>query len=46
MDYARTTPSDLADAMLRAMALRPRYRAVPRDGAAVAGARVASLLTG
>jgi len=46
MDYARTTPSDLADAMLRAMAQRPRYRAVPRDGAAVAGARIASLLTG
>jgi UDP:flavonoid glycosyltransferase YjiC (YdhE family) len=44
MDYATSTPSSVADALLAAMARRPRYRAVRRDGAAVAGARIASLL--
>ena len=31
--------------MQQAMNRRPRYRAVPRNGASVAGERIASLLT-
>ncbi|MGI8522299.1 MAG: alpha/beta fold hydrolase [Nocardioides sp.] len=46
MDFASTTPSDLAEHLRRAMAERPRYRPVPRDGARVAGDRIAALLTG
>jgi hypothetical protein len=44
MDYATTTPSSLAGAMAAAMASRPTYRPVPRDGAAVTAGRIASLL--
>ena len=44
MDYATTTPADLAAAMLRSMERRPRYRAVPRNGAGLAAGRIASLL--
>jgi UDP:flavonoid glycosyltransferase YjiC (YdhE family) len=46
MDFASTTPASLAAAMRTAMGRRPRYRAVPSDGAAVAGRRIARLLTG
>ncbi|MGN6576990.1 MAG: alpha/beta fold hydrolase, partial [Nocardioides sp.] len=42
MDYATTTPSSLASAMAAAMTSRPAYRPVPRDGAAVTAARIAS----
>ncbi|MGI8699829.1 MAG: glycosyltransferase [Nocardioidaceae bacterium] len=45
LDYATTTPSDLAQHLLRTMSRRARYRAVPRDGAKVAAERIASLLT-
>ena len=45
MDYATTTPPDLAAAMLRSMQRRPRYRAVPRNGAHLAATRITSLLT-
>jgi hypothetical protein len=45
MDFATTTPADLADAMRAALATRPRYRAVPRDGAAVVADRIAGMLT-
>ena len=44
MDYASTSPPDLATAMLRSMQRRPRYRAVRRDGADVAAERIVSLL--
>ena len=44
LDHASTSPKDLAEAMLQAMGSRPRYRAVPTDGASVAAARIASLL--
>ena len=45
LDFATTSPRDLAAAMSHAMSRRPRYRAVPRNGASVAGGRIASLLT-
>ena len=45
LDFATTSPRDLATAMQQAMNRRPRYRAVPRNGASVAGERIASLLT-
>jgi pimeloyl-ACP methyl ester carboxylesterase len=41
MDYATTSPRDLAQAICTAAASRPRYRQVPRHGAA----RAADLLT-
>lgn len=46
LDYATTTPAGLAVRLQQAMAERPDYRPVPRDGARVAGARIAALLTG
>ena len=45
LDFATTSPRDLATALQHAMNRRPRYRAVPRNGASVAGERIASLLT-
>jgi UDP:flavonoid glycosyltransferase YjiC (YdhE family) len=45
LDFATTSPRDLATAMQQAMNRRPRYRAGPRNGASVAGERIASLLT-
>ncbi|MGH3384610.1 MAG: alpha/beta fold hydrolase [Nocardioidaceae bacterium] len=44
LEYAETTPPDLAGAMLQALSSNPRYRAVPRHGARVAAARIAPLL--
>lgn len=45
MEYADTTPVDLADTMLRSLSRKPRYRAVPNDGAAKAAARIQPLLS-
>jgi UDP:flavonoid glycosyltransferase YjiC (YdhE family) len=45
MDYATTTPPDLAAAMQRSMQRRPRYRAVPRNGADLAADRIVTLLS-
>jgi hypothetical protein len=44
MDFATTTPADLAAAMLSAYGRRPAYRAVPRGGAAKAAGQLATLL--
>jgi pimeloyl-ACP methyl ester carboxylesterase len=44
MDYAATTPADLAAAMQAAREVRPTYRTVPRTGAAKAAAQLATLL--
>jgi pimeloyl-ACP methyl ester carboxylesterase len=44
LDYATTTPPDLAAAMATAMTRRPRYRAVPRDGATVTAAKIAAVI--
>jgi pimeloyl-ACP methyl ester carboxylesterase/UDP:flavonoid glycosyltransferase YjiC (YdhE family) len=49
MDYAATTPDDLATAMRAALAQNgtgPGYRKVPRGGAGRAAARIAALLAG
>jgi len=49
MDYATTTPDDLATAMRTALARSgtgPGYRKVPRGGAGRAAARIATLLAG
>jgi hypothetical protein len=46
MDYATTTPVDLAAAITAAAAKRPAYRAVRRDGAAQAAAHLADILSG
>jgi len=49
MDYATTTPDDLAAAMraaLRQNGERPGYRPIPRGGADRAGERIAALLAG
>lgn len=44
LEFGATTPVELAAAMRRSLASRPGYRAVPRDGAAHAAARIATLL--
>jgi pimeloyl-ACP methyl ester carboxylesterase/UDP:flavonoid glycosyltransferase YjiC (YdhE family) len=44
MDFATTTPADLAAAMLSAYGRRPAYRSVPRGGAAKAAGQLATLL--
>jgi pimeloyl-ACP methyl ester carboxylesterase/predicted glycosyltransferase len=44
MNYASTTPADLAAAMLSAKGRRPDYRTVPRGGARKAAAQLATLL--
>jgi pimeloyl-ACP methyl ester carboxylesterase len=44
LDYATTTPSDLAAAMRSALTLTPRYRPVPQGGARHAAHRIARLL--
>jgi UDP:flavonoid glycosyltransferase YjiC (YdhE family) len=41
LDYATTTPSDLAAAMRSALTLTPRYRPVPQGGARQAADRIA-----
>jgi hypothetical protein len=49
MDYATTSPDDLATAMRTALAQAstgPGYRQVPRGGADRAAARIATLLVG
>jgi UDP:flavonoid glycosyltransferase YjiC (YdhE family) len=46
MDYARTSPADLATAMIEAGRSRPAYRPVRRGGADQAAAMLAGLLTG
>jgi hypothetical protein len=44
MDYASSTPADLAAAMLLSYGSRPQYRPVPRGGADKAAAQLAPLL--
>jgi hypothetical protein len=44
MDYASSTPADLATAMLASFGRRPAYRSVPRRGADKAAAQLAPLL--
>ncbi len=44
MDFAKTSPRDLADALLRAEAGRVTYRPVPRGGAERAASALASVL--
>jgi pimeloyl-ACP methyl ester carboxylesterase len=44
LDYATTTPSDLAAAMRSALTLTPRYRPVPQGGARHAAHRIARLV--
>jgi pimeloyl-ACP methyl ester carboxylesterase/UDP:flavonoid glycosyltransferase YjiC (YdhE family) len=44
MEYADTTPLDLAVSMQRALKQPTRYRPVPSDGASRAAARIASLI--
>lgn len=44
LDYATTSPHDLAAAMDAALRSTSRYRAVPRDGAVQAAERLAGLL--
>jgi pimeloyl-ACP methyl ester carboxylesterase/UDP:flavonoid glycosyltransferase YjiC (YdhE family) len=44
MEYASTTPQDLADVLLRSLSRRPRYRAVSAKGADTAASRIAPLL--
>jgi UDP:flavonoid glycosyltransferase YjiC (YdhE family) len=44
MDYARTSPNDLARAIRTAAATRPNYRPVPKGGADRAAELLASLL--
>ncbi|MDT4893171.1 MAG: hypothetical protein QOE97_2206 [Pseudonocardiales bacterium] len=44
MDYAATTPADLAAAVIAARRRRPGYRAVPRGGADQAAGLLASIL--
>jgi pimeloyl-ACP methyl ester carboxylesterase/UDP:flavonoid glycosyltransferase YjiC (YdhE family) len=46
MDYARTSPADLAAAMIEAGRSRPAYRPVRRGGADRAATMLAGLLTG
>lgn len=46
LDFATTTPADLAAAMLRARTARPAYRSVPGGGARRAAAHLAGLLRG
>jgi len=45
MEYAETSPTDLATAMKSSLNRRVRYRAVPSDGAAKAASRIAPLLS-
>jgi UDP:flavonoid glycosyltransferase YjiC (YdhE family) len=45
MEYADTSPTDLAKAMQTSLTSRVRYRAVPSDGAAKAAARIEPLLS-
>jgi UDP:flavonoid glycosyltransferase YjiC (YdhE family) len=44
MDFAMTTPPELAAALIAARATRPTYRPVRRGGAEKAGAQLAGLL--
>ena len=44
MEYADTTPLDLAAALRRTLDGRPRFRAVPSNGARVAAERIVPLL--
>ena len=44
MDYAGTTPPDLAAAMLAAQRVRPTYRSIARGGADKAATQVATML--
>ena len=44
MDFATTTPPDLAAALIATRATRPMYRPVRRDGAAKAAAQLAGVL--
>jgi UDP:flavonoid glycosyltransferase YjiC (YdhE family) len=44
MDYAATTPADLAAAVIAARRRRPGYRAMPRGGADQAAGLLASIL--
>jgi hypothetical protein len=44
MEYADTTPLDLAAALRRTLDRRPRFRAVPSDGARVAAERIVPML--
>jgi pimeloyl-ACP methyl ester carboxylesterase/UDP:flavonoid glycosyltransferase YjiC (YdhE family) len=44
LDYATTTPSEMAAAMRSALGRTPRYRAVPEGGARQAAVRMAQLL--
>lgn len=46
MDYASTTPPELAATMMSARAVRPAYRSVRKGGAQRAAAELASVLSG
>ena len=43
MDFASTSPADLASAMIRAQRERPTYRRIPPGGERQAAARLATL---
>jgi pimeloyl-ACP methyl ester carboxylesterase/UDP:flavonoid glycosyltransferase YjiC (YdhE family) len=45
LEYAETTPQDLADVLLRSLSRKPRYRAVSRKGAQIAADRIVPLLS-